>query len=124
MIIAVDFDATCVTHNYPDMGKDIGAVPVLRKLVENGHHLILYTMRSGKSLEEAVVWFKEHNIPLFGINDNPQQKTWTTSRKIYAQLYIDDAALGIPLNYNSLLSERPYVDWDSVYEMLCWKGIL
>lgn len=44
MIIAVDFDGTCVTHEFPKVGRDIGAVPVLRKLVENGHKLILFTM--------------------------------------------------------------------------------
>lgn len=46
MIIAVDFDGTCVTHEFPEVGKDIGAVPVLRELVEKGHKIILYTMRS------------------------------------------------------------------------------
>ena len=47
MIIAIDFDGTCVTHEYPYIGKDIGAVPVLQRLVKAGHELILWTMRSG-----------------------------------------------------------------------------
>lgn len=46
MIIAVDFDGTCVTHEFPEVGKDIGAVPVLKELVKKGHKIILYTMRS------------------------------------------------------------------------------
>jgi hypothetical protein len=46
MDICIDFDGTCVTHEFPEVGKDIGAVPVLRKLVEQGHNLILFTMRS------------------------------------------------------------------------------
>ena len=46
MVIAVDFDGTCVTHEFPKVGKDIGAVPVLKKLVEKGHQIILHTMRS------------------------------------------------------------------------------
>lgn len=46
MVIAVDFDGTCVTHEFPKIGKDIGAIPVLRKLVEKEHQIILYTMRS------------------------------------------------------------------------------
>ena len=46
--IAIDFDGTCVTHEYPNVGRDIGAAPVLRKLVENGHKLILWTMRDDK----------------------------------------------------------------------------
>ena len=54
MKIGIDFDGTCVTHEYPKIGKDIGAVPVLKELVEKGHKLILNTMRSGKELEDAV----------------------------------------------------------------------
>ena len=49
MIIAVDFDGTCVSHEYPKVGKDIGAVPVLKALVEIGHKIILNTMRSGEN---------------------------------------------------------------------------
>jgi len=46
MDINIDFDGSVVTHEYPHVGQDIGAVPVLQKLVENGHRLILFTMRS------------------------------------------------------------------------------
>ena len=46
MVIAVDFDGTCVTHEFPKVGKDIGAVPGLKELGEKGHKNILYTMRS------------------------------------------------------------------------------
>ena len=46
MEICIDFDGTCVTHDFPKVGKDIGAIPVLKKLIENGHNLILFTMRS------------------------------------------------------------------------------
>ncbi len=113
MIIAVDFDGTCVTHEYPFLGKDVGAVPTLKELVEKGHKLILWTMRSGENLDDAVKWFKDNEIELWGINENPQQaeSKWSTSPKQYAQLYIDDAALGCPLVYNS---GRPYVDWEEV----------
>ena len=48
MIISIDFDGTCVTHEFPLIGKDIGAVPILKKLVQRGHQLILFTMRSDK----------------------------------------------------------------------------
>lgn len=115
-IIAVDFDGTCVTHDYPDIGKDIGAVPVLRKLVSRGAKLILWTMRSGKERDEAVLWFKRHNIPLWGVNRNPTQRSWTQSPKAYAQLYIDDAALGVPLIRRK--GKRPYVDWLKVNALL------
>jgi hydroxymethylpyrimidine pyrophosphatase-like HAD family hydrolase len=122
MEIAVDFDGTCVTHEYPKIGKDIGAVPVLKQLVEKGHHLILYTMRSGKELDQAVNWFSENGIKLYAKQYNPTQKNWTSSNKCYAQLYIDDAALGCPLIY--VQSERPFVDWVEVSEQLKNRGIL
>jgi hypothetical protein len=114
LVIAVDFDGTCVTHEYPHIGKDIGAVPVLKGFVEAGHRLILYTMRSGKELEAAVDWFKQKGIPLYGVNENPSQKSWTDSPKVYANVYIDDAAFGCPLRYDSASSNKVFVDWDVV----------
>lgn len=118
MYIAIDFDGTCVTHDYPRIGKDIGAVTVLKRLVEAGHKLILNTMRSGKELQDAVNWFNENGIELYGANENPTQKRWTQSPKVYAHLYIDDAALGCPLRMNSDLSGRPFVDWEVVSFLL------
>lgn len=118
MIIAVDFDGTVVTHDYPDMGKDIGAVPVLKWLTDEGHKLILWTMRSGQELHEAEGWFEAHNIPLFGVNENPMQLTWTKSPKAYANIYIDDAALGCPVKEDRSLSSRPFVDWKRIENYL------
>ena len=46
MDIVIDFDGTVVTHDFPKVGNDIGAVPVLKELIANGHRLILFTMRS------------------------------------------------------------------------------
>jgi len=137
--IAIDFDGTCVTHEFPAVGGEIGAAPVLKKLVEAGHRLVLFTMRSncegntgaseefqevinGAFLDDAVSWFKKHDIPLFGIQTNPEQISWTTSPKAYAQLYIDDAALGCPLNYPP--KGRPHVDWFNVELMLRRQGII
>ena len=114
LTIAVDFDGTCVTHSYPYIGKDIGSVPVLKELVDRGHQLILWTMRSGKQLEDAVNWFSENDIPLYGVQRNPTQDSWTSSPKAYAQLYIDDAALGCPLSWNPEISDRPFVNWEIV----------
>lgn len=122
-VIAIDFDGTCVTHDYPYMGSDIGAVPVLKELADAGYRLVLHTMRSGKLEKEAVQWFKKNDIPLFGINSNPEQKSWTSSPKVYADLYIDDAALGVPLT-TSQTSVRPYVDWVKVREWLVNEGYL
>lgn len=133
MIIAVDFDGTCVTHDFPKVGEDIGAVPVLKALTKAGHKLILYTMRSHKKeaqveenslgwdnpkeirletdvLDDAINWFKKNHIPLWGVNENPEQKNWTDSSKPYAHLYIDDSALGCPVIWNYKLSGRPFVD--------------
>ena len=142
MIIAVDFDGTCVTHEFPKVGKDIGAAPILKKLVEKGHKIILYTMRShsdennqsktlsggiisNDTLQDAIDWFKENDIPLWGINENPKQKEWTSSPKIYANIYIDDAALGTPLRYAKESGlYRPYVDWDKMRILLKIKGVL
>ena len=114
MIIAVDFDGTCVTHEYPKVGRDIGAVPVLKRWVESGHRLILWTMRSGRELEDAQKWFELHSIPLFGVNENPEQSEWTASPKAYAHVYVDDAAFGAPLVRDG--SERPYLDWAQLKE--------
>lgn len=98
MIIAVDFDGTCVTHEYPRVGREIGASYVLKELVKNGHRLVLNTMRGGgEVLDAAVGWFASRGIPLYGVNETPSQKSWTGSPKVYAQIYIDDAALGCPL---------------------------
>ena len=124
MYIAVDFDGTCVTHDYPEVGKDIGAAPVLRRLVDAGHKIILNTMRSGKHLEDAELWFKINNIELFGSNINPTQKRWTNSPKVYANLYIDDAAMGCFLSYNPELSDRPYVDWKETASYLHARGLI
>jgi hypothetical protein len=140
MYIGVDFDGTCTTHDFPKVGKDIGAVPVLKKLIDNGHHLILFTMRSDKKevlskdynihskskpyLTKALNWFKENNIELFGIQTNPTQHSWTDSPKAYCNLYIDDASLGCPLIIDKKLSDKPFVDWNQVEKLLMEKGII
>lgn len=130
MVIAIDFDGTCVTHEFPRLGKDIGAVPVLKELIDNGHKLILFTMRSDQYLKDAVNWFKKNEIHLYGIQTNPTQSQWTKSPKAYAELYIDDAALGCPLLVDLSNDEkiqnsgRPYVDWKTVREMLIEQKII
>lgn len=139
MYIGIDFDGTCVTHEFPKVGRDIGAVPVLKELVQNGHQLILFTMRSDKQevltdhyeihskaesyLTEAVNWFKDNGIELFGIQTNPTQHSWTSSPKAYCHLYIDDAALGCPL-VDAPFPERPYVNWEEVRRLLFKMQIL
>jgi hydroxymethylpyrimidine pyrophosphatase-like HAD family hydrolase len=118
LIIAVDFDGTCVTHEYPNVGKEIGAAQVLKRITDAGHKIILFTMRSGKELQDAVNWFKQNDIPLFGINENPEQHTWTESPKPYAHMYIDDAAFGCPLIFNDEISSRGFVNWQVIESSL------
>lgn len=134
--INVDFDGTCVSHEFPNIGNDIGSVPVLKRLVENGHKLILFTMRSNRpflgmnggnprdTLAEAVNWFIVNDIPLYGINTNPTQKDWTDSPKSYGHLLIDDTALGCPLKYDMKISRRPFVDWGKTEEWLENNGVI
>ena len=117
-IIAVDFDGTCVDHRYPDVGPNAPlAVTVLSRLYSEGHQLILWTMRSGKELQDAVDWFASNGIGLYGVQRNPDQDSWTTSPKAYAQIYIDDAALGAPL-INLAAFKRPVIDWEAVDRMI------
>ena len=115
-IIAVDFDGTCVEHEFPKMGKDTPAVvETLLWLQSKGVKIILWTMRSGDFLTAAQYWFQERGIHLYGVNSNPTQQTWTLSPKAYAHMYIDDAALGCPLAING---GRAYVHWPKVREHL------
>jgi hypothetical protein len=122
--VNIDADGTCFTHEYPFIGKDIGAIPVLKKMVANGCKLILFTMRSGETLNDAVRWFKDNGIPLYGVQTNPTQHTWTKSPKSYAEVMIDDSALGCPLKFDNVLSLRPFVDWVEVEKLLIEKGII
>lgn len=124
MIIAIDFDGTCVTHAFPKVGKDIGAARILRALTEKKHQLILYTMRDRDTLKDAINWFAENNIPLYAVNNNPSQRKWTKSPKVFAHLYIDDAALGTPLKFDENISDRPFVNWEKVEQLLKEKEII
>lgn len=125
MNIILDFDGTCVAHVNPGMGEDIGAVPVLQELVAKGHNLILFTMRDyGHILQQAVSWFEDRGIPLYGIQMNPEQRRWTSSPKAYGDILIDDIAIGIPLDYDISKSDKPFVDWVKLRKLLILKGIL
>ena len=109
MIIAVDFDGTIVEHRFPCLGNPIpNAFKILKKLKNEGHILILWTYRSGKELNEAVKYCKQNGLEFHAINNNSMDEDddFTYSRKIYADLYIDDRnLLGIP-------------DWDSIYKLV------
>lgn len=124
LIVAVDFDGTCVEHEYPAVGMDVeGAVDVLRALNKRGHKIILFTMRSGAKLEAAIKWFRDRKIELWGVNENPEQKAWTTSPKVYADIYIDDAALGCPVTFIDG-ARYPVVNWSKIRALLEYDKVL
>lgn len=114
--ICVDFDGTCVDHAYPDVGRDAPyAVRVLR-LLSGKYNLVLCTMRSGENLDCAVDWFDFWDVPLWGVNKNPDQG-WTTSPKPWGHIYIDDCGFGCPLVHPEGFN-RPVVDWLEVERVL------
>lgn len=124
MVIAIDFDGTCVSHEFPHIGFEIGATKVLRELIDNGHSLILSTIRDGKDLENALNWFRERDIPLHGVQKAPNQENFTKSPKVLCQLIIDDRALGCPLTESKSLSKKPFADWKEIRKLLKNKNII
>ena len=97
MIIAVDFDGTLVEHRYPAIGKEIlFAFETLRELQKQKHQLILWTIRSGKELDEAVEYCKARGIEFYAVNKSFPEEIFeeTDSRKINADIYIDDRNIG------------------------------
>lgn len=126
--IAVDFDGTVVKWDFPNVGEDVpDAVRVLKRIAEAGHKLILLTMRSPQPdaphlLSNAVQWFRDREIPLSAVNCNANQHHWSSSRKVYANWYIDDQSIGCPLI--SQEGKRAYVDWLAVESMLEANGTL
>jgi hypothetical protein len=97
MKIAIDFDGTLVEHAYPDIGKDmLFSFETLKELQKQGHLLILWTFRSGDLLNEAVNYCKSRGIEFYAINKNYPEEIFddSVSRKIDADIYIDDKNFG------------------------------
>jgi hypothetical protein len=95
--IAVDFDGTIVEHEYPKIGKEkLFAFRTLKELEKQGARLILWTFRSGKELEEAVEFCRQNGIEFYAVNKNYPEEVFdeNISRKIDADLFIDDKNLG------------------------------
>ena len=116
MYIAVDFDGTIVEHKYPHIGKEIPfATATLRRLQEDGHKVVLWSVREGKLLDEAVEWCAQHGVNLYAANKEFPEETIETrhySRKLKADVFIDDRNLGgLPT-----LGGKP--DWGAIYEMI------
>ncbi len=113
MTIAVDFDGTIVEHRYPEIGREIPfATETLKMLTKEGHRLILWSVREGKLLEEAVAWCRERGLEFYAVNhDYPEENTNhdNYSRKLKVELFIDDRNLGgLP-------------DWGIIYRMITEK---
>jgi hypothetical protein len=117
-IVAIDFDGTIVDHRFPEVGAPVPlALQSIRALIAMRWRVILWTMRSGKHLDDAVEFLKRHGIEPWAVNANPTQSGWTSSPKAYAHYYVDDAALGCPLRRFPGFA-RPAVDWHRVGHML------
>lgn len=118
-VVAVDFDGTCVTDEFPGIGKKIGAGPVLRLLQSKGIKIILNTVRDGFYALDAGNWLqREEGIKLFGINLNPEQRAWSKSPKVHADIFIDDRSIGVPLVNDD------FVDWERVLEEFIERGFI
>lgn len=113
MTIAIDFDGTIVEHRYPAIGPEIPfATDTIKMLIKQRYKIILWTVREGNLLDEAVEWCRERGIEFYAVNkDFPEEKGTENnnkffSRKIKADLFIDDRNLGgLP-------------DWGTMYEMI------
>ena len=111
MTIAVDFDGTIVTPQYPKIGEEIPfAIDTLKMLRQDGHRLILWSVREGKLLDEAVEWCRERGLEFYAvIRDYPEETTDNNphfSRKLKVDLFIDDRNIGgLP-------------DWGTIYKMI------
>ncbi len=110
MVIAVDFDGTIVTHDYPNIGKPIPfAIQTLKKLQTEDHHqLILWSVREGKLLQDAVDYCKSKGLEFYAVNSNypEEDPAKRPNRKLTADLFIDDRNLGgLP-------------DWGIIYNMI------
>ena len=109
LIIAIDFDGTIVEDAYPNIGKPmLFAFETLKKLQEHGHRLILWTYRSGTKLDEAVQFCKDHNITFYAVNKSYPEESLSdlTSRKIHADVFIDDRNIG------------GFLGWGEIYQLL------
>ena len=98
MVIAVDFDGTIVEHRYPEIGKEIPfATATLRQLIADGHERILWTVREGDLLRDAVEYCRKRGVVFFAVNRDFEEEDGTNSdfsRKIRADLFIDDRNVG------------------------------
>lgn len=96
MVIAVDFDGTIVEHKYPKIGKPIPfAIETLKQLVDDGHTLLMWTVREGELLQEAIDYVESHGVTFYAYNKNyPEEEYKNAARKLNADIFIDDRNVG------------------------------
>lgn len=129
MIIAVDFDGTLVEHRYPAIGKEIPyAFEVLKILQQKGHKLILWTYRTGDNLTEAVEYCKKKGVEFWAVNESypGENHEKNRSRKINAEIYIDDRNIGGLVSWTEILQMLHPEDYDleSLYKKNIKRNIL
>lgn len=98
MIIAVDFDGVLCQDKFPEIGKpNYEVISLIRQLIDMGHEVILWTTRNGEELDAAVGWCVDRGLHFCNVNGPApsneikyRDKYPTQSRKIYADVYIDD----------------------------------
>lgn len=114
IVIALDVDSTLVTHAYPAMGADLGAIPWIKQALEENRdvRIMLNTMRDGHDLEAAKVWLEERGVPVWAMNTHPGQSQWTSSPKAYCHVNVDDRNVGVPLRPDRC------IDWEKFGPML------
>ncbi len=108
-IIAIDFDGTVVEHKYPAIGKEmLFAFATIKALQAKGHRLILWTFRAGGPLEEAVEYCKSKGVEFYAVNKNYPEEVMddTISRKINADIFVDDRNVG------------GFLGWSEVWQIL------
>jgi hypothetical protein len=109
MNIAIDFAGTIVEHAYPAIGKELlFAFSTLKEMQRAGHNLILWTYRAGKELDEAVEHCRKNGIEFYAVNKSYPEEAMdeNTSRKIHADLFIDDRNIG------------GFMGWSEIWQML------
>ncbi len=121
MIIAVDFDGTVVEHEYPKIGRPIPfAIETLKKLQADGHTLLMWTVREGDLLQEAIDYVESNGVKYHAYNKNyPEEDRATAARKLNADIFIDDRNVGgLPdwgLIYRSIkAAERGEMTFDTM----------
>ena len=98
-------------------------------LIADHHKLILWSVREGKLLDDAIEWCRERGVEFYAVNkDFPEEdveKNVHFSRKLKADLWIDDRNVGgLPdwgtiyrmisehLTYNDIMRERTHANYD------------